>query len=689
MRTDGNGRIFYENTETGQATYDVPTNDQLSTYDVPDWSTYEMRVDQSGHPFYFNVNTEQSTYDAPSCKDPPMVPPPQPATLPLEMAEESLPEGAETQSKVLQQDRLNIPPDVGIQLIVLVPSARHHVQQRMRVRATWAAQNDSRVRTVFSVGKFGCDIPDPFNELSHGTYNDIGKSVLAAALGCMWRKNISNLSTEAAAAARLARQEEIAVEHKALAQEAALHGDMLLLPVVDVYRHLCHKSKLAYRWLFENTKVEYVLKTDDDSLVATGRVLRALAKIQPLSNPTIIGNIICGGQVKKQMHRNQERIYLAADYYPPFPASNGIILNRKMLGLIAERSQQGKLRNYNCDECALGIWAQDYNRELGLPIRGDAVEVLVQGDWNNQDGRQSEQHKGKVISVNTVELGGDLTQTYNIQFDDGANDPAVPGAAIHLTGCSPSSSSRESCALPVHLINDDRLGIDAPYRLDDRSDGFMGGSGSVVAGVHDDLVWFMRTTEEEKYKTELFFDITDPEHLLPLWDAYLLANPAPLEIGGTALHGFAMLPSWPSIQVQFCHRMWLYFSNVANKMEHGSTIAICRHCQDKGKAKVTHDTGASPERAGEAITRALAVDLGLAGSTASDNDEDDQDNDESSNMPLTPQQEALVNDGTLTRFSHMWQVVLRTSLESESELQQLADKLFDKAEEIDPNREHF
>ena len=77
------------------------------------------------------------------------------------------------------------------------------------MRATWAARNDSRVRTVFSVGKFGCDIPDQFNELSHGSYNDTGNSVLAAALGCMLRKNMSNLSTEGAAAARLARQEEM------------------------------------------------------------------------------------------------------------------------------------------------------------------------------------------------------------------------------------------------------------------------------------------------------------------------------------------------------------------------------------------------------------------------------------------------------------------------------------------------
>lgn len=50
--------------------------------------------------------------------------------------------------------------------------------------------------------------------------------------------------------------------------------------------------------------------------------------------------------------------------YPPFPRALGYIINRPFLSLLLQREQDGLLgEEYNCDECAVGIWADQINRE--------------------------------------------------------------------------------------------------------------------------------------------------------------------------------------------------------------------------------------------------------------------------------------------------------------------------------------
>jgi hypothetical protein len=649
-----------------------------------------------------------------------------------------------------------IAADGSVQLVIIVPSARDHMTQRNHVRTMWAARNDPRVKTIFAIGQWACDIPVQFNELSHGNYTDFHDSEInrgrgvpraAASLGCQWRDDAANLAPdEAVAAAKRAREGEITMEQKSLAQEAAQHGDMLFLPVIDVHRHLCQKNKLAFEWLYLNTNVEYVLKTDDDTIVSVGQTLRALAALPRLPYPAVIGNIKGSGiaeeyqfgnppSVEEEYYRqygavlrvpgrHQERPYYQPNEYAPHPASHGMVLNRPMLGVIAQRHAQGKLRNYNCDECAIGIWVSEHNSDLGLAIAGTPVEVQVQEESQegaeNQDGEEAVQgqvRKGTVRVVNALDLGGDHTPTYHVQYaDHGDRDPAVPESSVRVIGgsggitggtCSDSATSASSgCGLPARLLHDNRLAQSIPYEIHDQTGLFVAGRFStLVPGPNCTLVAQApyrssagsavgpEFEREYDYKTELVLDWADSEHLLPFWNAYL-SLPMDTAAHDTAeaavLREMGQRPSWPSVQVQLCHRMWLHFSGIDSAVPSMQSLSACRHCHTTapGAADAAGFSRFSPERATEAIERALAVDVGLGEGEDSGSEDDDGDGDgEGSKTPLTPRQQQLQNDGTGSRFAHMWRVSMNMPAGAMEE--ELQDRLFDRAEEIDPDREHF
>lgn len=67
--------------------------------------------------------------------------------------------------------------------------------------------------------------------------------------------------------------------------ESEEHGDILQGGFKDSYRNMTYKHLLGYRWVKEHcTKVDYVLKTDDDQFVDTLQLPRFLSTFLPESN---------------------------------------------------------------------------------------------------------------------------------------------------------------------------------------------------------------------------------------------------------------------------------------------------------------------------------------------------------------------------------------------------------------------
>ena len=68
------------------------------------------------------------------------------------------------------------------------------------------------------------------------------------------------------------------MEDKKIAGEETKYNDIILMPDVDVYRHLPQKVKYCYKWGVAHTTAKWFVKTDDDSVVRVGTLGKYMEK---------------------------------------------------------------------------------------------------------------------------------------------------------------------------------------------------------------------------------------------------------------------------------------------------------------------------------------------------------------------------------------------------------------------------
>jgi hypothetical protein len=119
----------------------------------------------------------------------------------------------------------------------------------MQVRGSWAADPDPRVRVLFSAGRDACGVPYAHRLMCESTGKPLACDV-----------NETAAASASAATERAHHADHIKGEQEKLLAEQAQYNDVLLLPVVDVYRHLARKKKLAFKWVHDHTQARFAMK---------------------------------------------------------------------------------------------------------------------------------------------------------------------------------------------------------------------------------------------------------------------------------------------------------------------------------------------------------------------------------------------------------------------------------------------
>lgn len=213
-------------------------------------------------------------------------------------------------------------------LTIIILSARENKEHRDIIRKTWKS---GHTNVYFIVGKNFCQYP-PDSRHSY-TCNFNGKAVSKESSASYYRK-----------------QNE-------LTKQLQLEKDVVLVDMVDVYRNLAKKLKLAYKWIYNNINPLplYILKVDEDTFVRVASLERWLSKRDPkVSNSynIVAADFVTGGVVSRTGKWSETNYKKSR--YPPFPSGAGHIINAKLLKLIMNNIDD--FVTYQGEDTSLGIF---------------------------------------------------------------------------------------------------------------------------------------------------------------------------------------------------------------------------------------------------------------------------------------------------------------------------------------------
>ncbi|CAD7966089.1 unnamed protein product [Amoebophrya sp. A120] len=309
----------------------------------------------------------------------------------------------------------------GMQMHVLILSARENFAKRQVIRETWLkanwtrseANNTSRSRRPwahFIVGAQGCEIP-----LAERIAGD-----LAVGGYCTLREdhdsNLENGVSTAEQEAWLLQREKEQHLTAALQQEESKYRDMVLLPMVDVYHNITMKMKLAFQWVTSqdfSDKLEWIIKVDDDAYMRRFSLLRFLFPhkddqvptkgLDPKSEKILLGLVHRRGAVQHDptTSKNVEKDY-PHNHYPPFVSgAAGEVFSRTLVDYVVHH--EAELFNYAGEDYAFGIWAEEQM------IPGVRVVPTVQKFSNGTERQRWFKYGNNCCEDPEVVIGGDLT----------------------------------------------------------------------------------------------------------------------------------------------------------------------------------------------------------------------------------------------------------------------------------------
>ena len=217
--------------------------------------------------------------------------------------------------------------------VILVLSARSHIELRQVIREMWGNGHDN---VYFVIGQY-C----PVNR-SH-------------------RKNELTCEdmpiTDAHSPHDEWYEKRMKLESQVLRKEQKHYRDMLWTPSPESYRGLPHKLKEGYQWVVSNLpNAKWIVKADDDTIVRVKSLSTYLEKKIPHSKPTVIGKIEYEGIVHKEGRWKEEKY--PHEKYPPFPlGSCGHVVSRPVAEYIA--SHKNSLVEYQGEDTSIGIWMDE------------------------------------------------------------------------------------------------------------------------------------------------------------------------------------------------------------------------------------------------------------------------------------------------------------------------------------------
>ena len=216
-------------------------------------------------------------------------------------------------------------------IAVLVLSSRDHFEHRKAIRETWG---NNSVNVFFIVGSQYCKLP-PGYRIPY-TCRYIGKPL-----------NQDDVEDH--------RYQEVQITRDLIKEKREHPDDMVVLPIIDVYRSLTKKMKYAYGWIVNNTNAKWILKVDDDMVVRTQAVFE-IVRNYTNNTFTVIGCISYNGTVLRR--GKWAEFKYAPKRYPPFPVGScGYIISRDIAEYFAE--YQNELHEYQGEDVSVGIWLSE------------------------------------------------------------------------------------------------------------------------------------------------------------------------------------------------------------------------------------------------------------------------------------------------------------------------------------------
>jgi len=231
-------------------------------------------------------------------------------------------------------------------LFVLTLSARENAHRRARVRLAWHAQARPDVGAAFFVGNYSCGFQDLF-------------------LRC--RRGYAGQDAE---------------QQAELLHELRAHDDLVLLPLVDVYRHHVRKLKLALGWILAHTPAQWILKADDDTFHRVALAPLWLARRGNAATPTLVGRIQVGTRLPGPLLEPNKNTELDVEAYgrrkvvPPFPlGSTGYALTRAVAAYVVALNGT----ELQGEDVSMGLWLDEWTSTPAVRIV-DAPTRFMTGD---------------------------------------------------------------------------------------------------------------------------------------------------------------------------------------------------------------------------------------------------------------------------------------------------------------------
>lgn len=200
------------------------------------------------------------------------------------------------------------------ELIVIVLSKRDAFTQRQVIRETWKTGHDN----VFFIVGNPCMVPNPEPWTCNGKKGDINY---------------------------IKQQNKITEKLKK-------EKDVVFVDMIDVYRNLAQKLKLAYDWVYKTYGKQYVLKVDLDTFVRVSSVEHFLKnrnkKYECIVGNTQAGKVPRGGKWAEHKYKKQT--------YPPLPSGSGHIVSPDLLEYIVTH----EFTFYQGEDTSLGIFIDEH-----------------------------------------------------------------------------------------------------------------------------------------------------------------------------------------------------------------------------------------------------------------------------------------------------------------------------------------
>ncbi|KAI8505695.1 Beta-1,3-N-acetylgalactosaminyltransferase 2 [Branchiostoma belcheri] len=146
---------------------------------------------------------------------------------------------------------------------------------------------------------------------------------------------------------------KLGAEQKRLEREVEQYGDILLVQGVEVYRNLPRKILEFYKWVSENVRFNFTLKTDDDCFIDMDKIATEIENLKLREKSKVWWSRFRSGWAVEHHGKWGEQDY-TSPVYPAFACGAGNMLSADLVSWLAKNTHQ--LRPYQGEDVSLGIW---------------------------------------------------------------------------------------------------------------------------------------------------------------------------------------------------------------------------------------------------------------------------------------------------------------------------------------------